>query len=162
MISQRSSASSVRSSVTKFVKSRVAATPKDVVALVKRSKRLRSTAKDLVYSAPARDLTRRVLAEAPQDVFDYIEEKGASGLVRRMMSETLPPGHFYAKLTLRGWQDHLLDGPVARALSQYADAQHDTQKARLWYNKSIAALKDSPYKWEYEATLAFGKSKSFE
>jgi len=57
---------------------------------------------------------------------------------------------------------HMLDGPVARALSQYADAQHDTQKARLWYNKSIAALKDSPYKWEYEATLAFGKSKSFE
>src|SRR5574344_514083 len=57
---------------------------------------------------------------------------------------------------------HMLDGPVARATAVYADAKHDTQKARAWYEKSVAALKDSPYKWEYETTLAFGKQKSFE
>jgi adenylate cyclase len=55
----------------------------------------------------------------------------------------------------------MLAGPAARAAAMMAFTRGNKQKAFEWYSKSVALLKNSPYKWEYENTLAVGKEYEF-
>jgi adenylate cyclase len=56
----------------------------------------------------------------------------------------------------------MLAGPAARAAGMVALAKNDRKTAAEWYEKSIELLKNSPYKWEYENAVAFGKENGFD
>jgi class 3 adenylate cyclase/tetratricopeptide (TPR) repeat protein len=55
----------------------------------------------------------------------------------------------------------MLAGPAARAAALLAVTFHDIPAAARWYEKSADLLKASPYQWEYENTLAFGRTYAF-
>ncbi|SKC38937.1 hypothetical protein [Krasilnikoviella flava] len=66
---------------------------------------LRARAASLVYTAPVRGALRRVMeAPAGAPVRRAVEARGLEGQVRRAMSERLPAGSYYAKLTVGDWQ----------------------------------------------------------
>ncbi|MGP9538350.1 hypothetical protein ACT3SP_10070 [Brachybacterium sp. AOP43-C2-M15] len=68
---------------------------------------LRRAARDLVYSPPVRGLARAI-QDAPRArrLRDALESRGRGALLRRLASEPLPAGHFYARLTVVDWQEH--------------------------------------------------------
>lgn len=52
----------------------------------------------------------------------------------------------------------MLAGPAARAAALMAAVVgKDRQEAADWYKKSVELLRNSPYRWEYENTLALGR-----
>lgn len=67
----------------------------------------RSGARALAYSAPSRNLARK-LVEDPSAlrVREYLEKKGQGHKLRRLASQQLPEGAFFAKLTIKNWTKH--------------------------------------------------------
>lgn len=64
-----------------------------------------TAAKDLAYSAPVRDLARRVVtADAAEPLRRVVKTQGLEGHLRRFTSETLPEGRYFAKLTITDWE----------------------------------------------------------
>lgn len=70
-------------------------------------RRLRTTLRDLAYSPPSRALARVVEGDPrARPVKQLLEARGRGELLRRLASETLPAGQYYARLTLRDWSAH--------------------------------------------------------
>ena len=75
--------------------------------VVRRATALRSGARSMAYSAPVRGVVRKVMTSpAGSPVRRVVESKGLDGAARRLMSEQLPAGKYYAKLTIHDWQKH--------------------------------------------------------
>ncbi|GAA1731229.1 hypothetical protein GCM10009809_28420 [Isoptericola hypogeus] len=75
--------------------------------VVRRATALRSGARSMAYSAPVRAAVRTVMsAPAGAPVRRVVESKGLDGAARRLMSEQLPAGKYYAKLTIDDWEKH--------------------------------------------------------
>lgn len=69
--------------------------------------RISELGKAAAYSKFGTDVARRILA-SPADsvVHKYVKTKGLEGSVRRLASESLPPGLYFAKLTIKQWEKH--------------------------------------------------------
>jgi hypothetical protein len=69
--------------------------------------RVSALGKDLAYSAPGHELARKVLA-APSDgkLRTAIAKRGLDDSIRRIASENLPQGTYFAKLRIDNWQKH--------------------------------------------------------
>jgi hypothetical protein len=75
--------------------------------VIRRAAALRSGARDLAYSAPVRAAVRSVMStQAGAPVRRVVDSKGLDGAARRLMSEKLPAGAYYAKLTIHDWERH--------------------------------------------------------
>ena len=66
--------------------------------------RVRIALRDLAYSPPVRGLARQV--EDRPAAAGAIEKRGRGELLRRIASESLPAGQFYARLTILNWKKH--------------------------------------------------------
>lgn len=66
-----------------------------------------SGARSLAYSTPSRNIARR-LVEDPSafKVREYLEKKGHGHKLRRLASQQLPDGMYFAKLTIKNWTKH--------------------------------------------------------
>lgn len=67
-------------------------------------RRVRIALRDLAYSPPVRGLARQ-LEDWPAAA-GAIEKRGRGELLRRIASESLPAGQFYARLTILNWKKH--------------------------------------------------------
>ncbi|MFI2103071.1 hypothetical protein ACH436_07250 [Isoptericola sp. NPDC019693] len=72
-----------------------------------RASSLRARAASLAYTAPVRSVVRKVMfSPAWTPVRRVVESKGLEGAARRLMSEQLPAGMYFAKLTIHDWQNY--------------------------------------------------------
>lgn len=69
--------------------------------------RLKNLASAAAYSPLGKSVARQMMV-APVDsrARQFIEAKGLEGNVRRIASEGLPEGHYFAKLTIAKWERH--------------------------------------------------------
>lgn len=67
----------------------------------------RSGARSLAYSTPSRNLARRLVEDpSAHKVREYLEKKGHGHELRRLASQQLPEGTYFAKLTIKNWSKH--------------------------------------------------------
>lgn len=67
----------------------------------------RSGARSLAYSTPSRNLARRLVEDpSAHRVREYLEKKGHGHELRRLASQQLPEGTYFAKLTIKNWSKH--------------------------------------------------------
>ncbi|GAA1489407.1 hypothetical protein [Brachybacterium sacelli] len=68
---------------------------------------IRSGARSIAYSTTSRDIARRLVEDpAAHRLRTMIEEKGHGAKLRRLASQQLPEGTFFAKLTIHHWNKH--------------------------------------------------------
>lgn len=81
--------------------------------LIKR--RIAGLGKDLAYSSMGTGAARKILTSPSNSTArQFLKKKGLEGSLRRIASETLPQGTYFAKLTIARWQEH--DGSSFRLL----------------------------------------------
>jgi hypothetical protein len=70
-------------------------------------RRVTGLGKNLAYSSLGTDAARRVLSSpANSAARQFVKKKGLEGSLRRVASGTLPPGTYFAKLTIARWREH--------------------------------------------------------
>ncbi|QOT16040.1 hypothetical protein [Paenarthrobacter sp. YJN-5] len=70
-------------------------------------RRVTGLGKNLAYSSLGTEAARRVLSSPSNSAArQFVKKKGLEGSLRRVASGTLPPGTYFAKLTIARWREH--------------------------------------------------------
>lgn len=70
-------------------------------------RRVTGLGRNLAYSSLGTDAARRVLSSPSNSAArQFVKKKGLEGSLRRVASGTLPPGTYFAKLTIARWREH--------------------------------------------------------
>ena len=109
--------------------------------------------KTIAYSPGGTEVARKLMASPPNSpARKFINAKGLEGSIRRVASENLPEGKFFAKLTIGKWQKH--NGKAFRLLqgSQVIYGNQIEPPARgfpLEY-RNIVVTSDDPAKFSLD------------
>ncbi|MGO4588488.1 hypothetical protein [Paenarthrobacter sp. 2TAF44] len=69
-------------------------------------RRIKNAGKAAAYSPLGTELARKIMASRPETrARQFLKAKGLEGSVRRIASESLPEGLFFAKLTIHDWEN---------------------------------------------------------
>lgn len=69
------------------------------------SSALKSKTRDIAYSPTSKKLARKLVATTQNTKFEtLLANRGLEGKLRRISSENLSEGHYFAKITIKNWQ----------------------------------------------------------